>query len=105
MTIPFAVNDVCCVALELSKSTWVCAFAPPENGRASVHKMSARDVDRLISVLDWAGAGYAGCVSFARDRALLRSRIRRILARSLAYGPRHSHDCIRPGKLSQTAPG
>ncbi len=26
MTTHFAVNDVCCVALELSKSTWVCAF-------------------------------------------------------------------------------
>jgi len=30
MTTQLAVNDVCCVALELSKSTWVCAFAPPE---------------------------------------------------------------------------
>jgi len=27
MTTEFAVNDVCCVALELSKSTWFCAFA------------------------------------------------------------------------------
>jgi transposase len=52
MTTSFAVNDVCCVALELSKSTWVCAFAPPENGRASVHRMSAGDVDRLISILE-----------------------------------------------------
>ncbi len=52
MTISFAVNDVCCVALELSKSTWVCAFAPPENGRASVHRVSAGDVDRLVSILE-----------------------------------------------------
>lgn len=52
MTTHFAVNDVCCVALELSKSTWVCAFAPPESGRASVHKMGAGDVNRLFSILE-----------------------------------------------------
>jgi transposase len=52
MTTKFAVNDVCCVALELSKSTWVCAFAPPESGRASVHKIRAGDVGRLISILE-----------------------------------------------------
>jgi transposase len=52
MTTHFAVNDVCCVALELSKSTWVCAFAPPESGRASVHKMRAGDVGRLLSILE-----------------------------------------------------
>ena len=52
MTTEFAVNDVCCVALELSKSTWVCAFAPPESGRASVHRMRAGDVDRLVSILE-----------------------------------------------------
>lgn len=52
MTIHFAVDDVCCVALELSKSTWVCAFAPPESGRASVHKMGAGDVNRLLSILE-----------------------------------------------------
>ena len=28
MTTQLAANDVCCVALELSKLTWVCAFAP-----------------------------------------------------------------------------
>ena len=52
MTTQLAVNDVCCVALELSKSTWVCAFAPPESGRASVHRMRAGDVDRLVSILE-----------------------------------------------------
>ncbi len=52
MTTHFAVNDVCCVALELSKSTWVCAFAPPGSGRASVHKMRAGDVDRLLNILE-----------------------------------------------------
>ena len=63
MTTQFAVNDVCCVALELSKSTWVCAFAPPESGRASVHRMRAGDVDRLISVLE------AGRARAMRDRS------------------------------------
>jgi transposase len=52
MTSEFAVNDWCCVALELSKTTWVCAFAPPEGGRASIHRMRAGDVDRLLSVLE-----------------------------------------------------
>jgi hypothetical protein len=52
MTTQLAINDVCCVALELSKSTWVCAFAPPESGRASVHRMRAGDVDRLVSILE-----------------------------------------------------
>ena len=53
----------CCVALELSKSTWVCAFALPESGRASVHRMRAGDVDRLISVLE------AGRARAMRDRS------------------------------------
>lgn len=52
MTNHFAVNDVCCVALELSKSTWVWAFASPEIGRASVHKMRACDADRLLRILE-----------------------------------------------------
>jgi transposase len=56
MTTHFAANDVCCVALELSKSTWVCAFAPPESGRASVHKMRACDVDRLLGILEMGRA-------------------------------------------------
>jgi len=29
MTNQIDVRDVCCVALELSKTSWVCAFAPP----------------------------------------------------------------------------
>ena len=53
MTTQLAVNDVCCVALELSKSTWVCAFAPPESGRASVH------------FGDWPRASYAGRMACA----------------------------------------
>ena len=46
------VRSVCCVALELSQSTWVCAFSPPENQRASVHRMHAGDVNRLVSILE-----------------------------------------------------
>ena len=52
MTTKCTVDHVCCVALELSKSTWVCAFAPPKSGRASVHRMRAGDVDRLVSILE-----------------------------------------------------
>ena len=29
MTTNFDTRDVCCVALELSKTSWVCAFAAP----------------------------------------------------------------------------
>jgi transposase len=45
-------RNVCCVALELSQSTWVCAFSPPNGGRTSVHRMRAGDADRLIDVLE-----------------------------------------------------
>ena len=70
MTTEFAINDVCCVALELSKSTWVCAFAPPESGRASVHRMRAGDVDRLISVLEAGRARAMGDGSRALEIVL-----------------------------------
>ena len=46
------VTSTCCVALELSKTSWVVAFAPPGDGKASVHKIRAGDVDRLTSILD-----------------------------------------------------
>ena len=105
MTTNSSVNDVCYVALELSKSAWVCAFAPPESGRASVHKMRASDVDRLLSILETGRARAMRLVSLAGDRALLRSGIRRILARTIAHGPRHPHHRFRAGELSQTAPG
>ena len=39
-------RNVCCVALELSQSTWVCAFSPPNGGRTSVHRMRAGDALR-----------------------------------------------------------
>ena len=44
-------REVCCTALELSKSSWVFAFAAPD-GQTSVHKIKARDVDRLMGILN-----------------------------------------------------
>src|SRR5580692_4853360 len=46
------IRNVCCVALELSKTIWVCAFAPPGAGRTNTYKLRAGDVDRLLSILD-----------------------------------------------------
>lgn len=46
------VKDTCCVALELSKSTWVCAFAPPGESKATVHSLKARDIDGLVELID-----------------------------------------------------
>jgi len=45
------VASTCCVALELSKTSWVVAFAPPGDGNVAIHKIRASDVDRLISIL------------------------------------------------------
>src|SRR5262249_32162271 len=102
MTTEFAVNDVCCAALELSKSMWFCAFAPPESGRASVHRMRAGDVDPPDQRFGGrACASDAGQVSFARYRALLRDWLRRVLACAIANCPRYLHDRVRPGELSQ----
>lgn len=52
MTIAADMRDVCCAALELSKTGWVCAFAAPGDSRASVHKMKAGDTERLLGVLN-----------------------------------------------------
>lgn len=46
------VRDTCCAALELSQSTWVCAFLSPDGGRTSIRRMRAGDVERLISGLE-----------------------------------------------------
>ena len=43
--------NICCVALELSQSGWVCAFSASGTDKASVHKISARNVDRLLDLL------------------------------------------------------
>jgi transposase len=52
MTMNIDTCDVCCVALELSKTSWVCAFAAPGDRRAVVHKIRALEVDRLIDILN-----------------------------------------------------
>lgn len=51
MTNQIDIRDTCCVALELSQSSWVCAFSPPDGGRTGVHKIAAGGVDRLIDIL------------------------------------------------------
>lgn len=51
MTNQIDTRDVCCVALELSQSSWVCAFSPPDDGKTGVHKIAAGDVDRLVGLL------------------------------------------------------
>lgn len=45
------VQDVCCVSLELSKVTWVCAFLAPGEDKSSVHSLAARDIDGLEKLL------------------------------------------------------
>ena len=52
MTNQIDVRDMCCVALELSQSSWVCAFSPPDGERTGVDKIAAGDVDRLIGLLE-----------------------------------------------------
>jgi transposase len=52
MTTNIDTSDVCCAALELSKTSWVCAFAAPGDSQAVVHKIKASDVDRLIGILN-----------------------------------------------------
>jgi len=51
MTNQMDVNNTCCVALELSQSSWVTAFSPPNGGRTAVNKIGAGDADRLVSLL------------------------------------------------------
>ena len=45
MTMTMETGDVCCVALELSKTNWVCAFSVPGDGKGIVHKIKAGDVE------------------------------------------------------------
>ena len=51
MTMAIDTRDVCCVALELSKTSWVCAFAVPGESKVAIHKIKAGDTDRLLAVL------------------------------------------------------
>lgn len=52
MTTNIETRDVCCVALKLSKTSWVCAFSAPADSKAAVHKIKAGGVDRLIGILN-----------------------------------------------------
>jgi hypothetical protein len=56
MTTNFDTRDVCCVALELSKMSWVCAFAAPGDSKAIVHKIKAGEVHRLMGTLNSGNA-------------------------------------------------
>jgi transposase len=52
---PIDITNVCCVALELSKSSWVIAFSPPmDGGGNSLHQIAARDINRLLGFLESA---------------------------------------------------
>jgi len=45
-------RNLCCIALELSKTIWVCAFSTPDGGRTNTYKLRAGDVDRLLTILE-----------------------------------------------------
>jgi transposase len=55
-------SDVCCVALELSKTSWVCAFAAPDDGPGVVHKIKAGDVGRLLGIIGSSKAKAEHCL-------------------------------------------
>ena len=40
MTTDIETRDVCCVALELSKTSWVCAFAAPGDSKVMIPHLS-----------------------------------------------------------------
>ena len=52
MTTTIDTRDVCCAALELSKTSWVCAFSAPGDSKATVHKIRPGDANRLIDILN-----------------------------------------------------
>jgi transposase len=55
MAQPTDIANVCCVALELSKKSWVIAFSPPpDGGKNSLHQIAAKDISRLLSFLEGA---------------------------------------------------
>ena len=45
-------QDICCVALELSQSKWLCAFTPPDGAKEGLHTIKAGDHARLLEWLD-----------------------------------------------------
>jgi transposase len=52
MTTTIDTRDVCCAALELSKTSWVLAFAAPGDTKVAVHKIKTGEVERLIGLLN-----------------------------------------------------
>src|SRR4051812_48764351 len=46
------IQNICCIALELSQSKWVCAFAAPEGARLRLHTIKAGDHARLVEWLE-----------------------------------------------------
>ena len=54
-------RNLCCAALEQSKTIWVCAFSPPDGGRTNTYKLRAGDVDRLLGILE------QGCAKATRQ--------------------------------------
>lgn len=44
--------DICCVALELSQSKWLCAFAPPSAAKVALHTIRPGDHAALVEWLD-----------------------------------------------------
>ena len=78
MTTTIDTREVCCAAPQLSKSSWVFAFAAPD-GQTTVHKIRARDVDRLIGILNSSKAKAEHrlglrCKSFFVTRSVTTSR-------------------------------
>ena len=87
-------HDVCCVALELSQSKWLCAFAPPEGAKGSLYTVKAgdhaqlrawlerqlvraeRDLGRSLQLTVCYEAGYDG---FWLARVLLKAGIRTVV--------------------------
>ena len=81
MTTNIDTGDICCAALELSKTSWVCAFAVPGDSQVIVHKIKAGDVDRLIGILNSSKAKAEHRLGRPlQHRSLLRGRLRWLLA-------------------------
>ena len=72
MTTTIDTRDICCASLELSKTSWVCAFSAPGDSNVVVHKIKAGDVDRLTGFL-------------ARSKAKAEGQLGRLLQIVLCY--------------------
>ena len=105
MTTNIDTGDICCAALELSKTSWVCAFAVPGDSQVVVHKIKACDVDRLIGILN---------SSKAKAEHRLGRPLQLVLCYEVGYDgfwlarllhcAQHPHDCVRSGEFPDAAP-